>query len=63
MLLLTYYINGWSALRNNRTYIKILGIIMAIIGAVIIVHTVPVFAWYLILLGLVLALGFVKLFM
>lgn len=42
---------------NQRIIIKLLGIIMAITGAVIIIHTVPVFIWYFILLGLVLILG------
>lgn len=49
-------------MRNNKAYIKILGVIMAVIGAVIIVHTVPVFAWYVILVGLILTLGFMILF-
>ncbi|MBR0596528.1 hypothetical protein KCX82_01445 [Clostridiales bacterium BAD-6] len=44
-------------MRRNKVLLKLLGVIMAIIGAVIIVHTVPVFVWYCLLVVLVLSIA------
>jgi len=48
-------------LRKKNPGIKLIGVIMAIAGAVIIIHTVPVFAWYIVLVLLVLIFVFMML--
>lgn len=42
-------------MRNSKLVCKLSGVILAIAGAVIIIHTVPVFLWYVVLIALVLA--------
>jgi len=48
-------------LRKKNPVIKLIGVIMAIAGAVIIIHTVPVFVWYIVLVVLVLVFAFMML--
>jgi len=48
-------------LRKNNLVLKLIGVIMAIAGAVIIIHTVPVFVWYIVLIVLVLIFAFMML--
>ena len=45
-------------MREKKLVIKLTGVIMAIAGAVIVIHTVPVFVWYIILAILILAFAF-----
>ena len=46
------------ALRKKRMALRVSGVAMAIIGAVLIIHTVPVFIWYIILFVLILAVEY-----
>lgn len=48
-------------MRKNNLVLKLIGVIMAIAGAVIIIHTVPVFVWYIVLIVLVLIFAFMML--
>ncbi|MEL7655556.1 MAG: hypothetical protein AAGU75_06580 [Bacillota bacterium] len=48
-------------MRENYVIIKLIGVVMAIAGAVMIIHTVPVFVWYIVLIILVLVFAFVML--
>lgn len=54
----TYNVNGWSAVRNKKMGYKLFGVIIAIAGAVIVIHTVPVFVWYIVLAILVMVFAF-----
>jgi hypothetical protein len=45
-------------MREKKLVIKLIGVIMAIGGAVIVIHTVPVFVWYIILVLLILVFAF-----
>ena len=45
-------------MREKKLVIKLTGVIMAIGGAVIVIHTVPVFVWYIILVLLILVFAF-----
>lgn len=45
-------------MREKKLAIKLTGVIMAIAGAVIVIHTVPVFVWYIILVLLILTFAF-----
>lgn len=45
---------GWFALREDKLVLKLIGVIMAIAGAVLVIHTVPVFVWYIVLIALIL---------
>jgi hypothetical protein len=38
--------------------LKLIGVAMAISGAVIIIHTVPVFVWYIVLIILILIFAY-----
>ncbi len=53
--------SGGSAVRTNKVAYKLTGVIMAIAGAVIVIHTVPVSIWWIVLVALVLVFGFVML--
>ena len=53
--------NGWSAVRDRKMGYKLFGVIIAIAGAVIVIHTVPVFVWYIALAVLVLIFAFLML--
>jgi len=55
------HIDRWSAMREKRLIIKLTGVIIAIAGAVIVIHTVPVFVWYLVLIALVLVFAYLML--
>lgn len=48
---------------NKKVLVKFLGIVTAMAGAVIIIHTVPIFIWYYLLAGLALIIGFLLLFL
>ncbi len=48
-------------MRTNKVAYKLTGVIMAIAGAVIVIHTVPVSIWWIVLVALVLVFGFVML--
>jgi len=45
-------------MRGNKIAYKVTGIIMAMVGAAIVIHTVPVYLWLIVLLVLVLAFVF-----
>lgn len=57
----TYNVNGWSGLRKRKLVLRLIGIGMAMSGTVIIIHTVPVFVWYIVLAVLVLIFDFILL--
>lgn len=48
-------------MRENNLILRLIGVIMAIAGAVMIIHTVPVFVWYIILIVLILVFAFLML--
>ncbi|HYH03114.1 MAG TPA: hypothetical protein VEC37_08445 [Bacillota bacterium] len=48
-------------MRNNKLVLKLIGVVMAISGAVIVIHTVPVFVWYIVLIALILIFAFLML--
>ncbi|HHU17979.1 MAG: hypothetical protein ACOX4V_11595 [Anaerovoracaceae bacterium] len=41
--------------------LRLSGVVLAIIGAVIIIHTVPIYIWYIILVALLLAVAYLVL--
>lgn len=45
-------------MREKRLVFKLTGVIIAITGAVIVIHAVPVFVWYLVLVALVLVFAY-----
>ncbi|HML38120.1 MAG TPA: hypothetical protein PKA19_11970 [Bacillota bacterium] len=48
-------------MRDRKMGYKLFGVIIAIAGAVIVIHTVPVFVWYIALAVLVLIFAFLML--
>jgi hypothetical protein len=48
-------------MRGNKIAYKVTGIIMAMGGAAIIIHTVPVYMWLIVLIVLILAFAFMML--
>ncbi len=48
-------------MRDNRVMFKLIGVVLAIIGAVIVIHIVPVVVWYAVLILLVLVFAYILL--
>lgn len=48
-------------MRINKIVCKVTGVILAIAGTVIMIHTVPVFIWWIVLTALVLVFVFLLL--
>lgn len=48
-------------MRENNLILRLIGVAMAISGAVIVIHAVPVFVWYIILIILILIFAYLML--
>ena len=55
----TYNVNGWSELRERKLVFRLIGVALALSGSVIVIHTVPVFVWYIALIALILLFALV----
>lgn len=49
-------------MRENNLILRLIGVAMAISGAVIVIHTVPVFVWYIVLVILILIFAYLMLY-